>query len=73
MPFCLILLKKGIPFNGAGTKCTVFNASSGEVLGTIALGGKPEFATADGKGKVYVNIEDKNEVARNRQHKTHGP
>src|SRR6185369_2944147 len=26
------------------------------------LGGKPEFAAADGKGTVYVNIEDKSEV-----------
>jgi len=29
---------------------------------TIELGGQPEFAVADGKGTVYVNIEDKNEV-----------
>ena len=55
--------KRVFTFNGRSKDATVFNASSGEVLGTIALGGKPEFATADGKGKVYVNIEDKNEVA----------
>lgn len=29
----------------------------------IELGGKPEFLAADGKGKVYINLEDKNEVA----------
>lgn len=30
---------------------------------TVALGGKPEFLAADGHGKVYVNLEDKNQVA----------
>jgi len=33
-----------------------------KVAGTIALGGKPEFAVADDKGHVYVNIEDKSEI-----------
>jgi hypothetical protein len=40
----------------------VFDAASLEVLGTIALGGKPELAAADGRGKVYVNLEDTSEV-----------
>lgn len=31
---------------------------------SLALGGKPEFATADGQGNVYVNLEDKSEVVR---------
>jgi len=30
---------------------------------SVELGGKPEFLAADGKGKAYVNLEDKNEVA----------
>jgi DNA-binding beta-propeller fold protein YncE len=50
-------------FNGRDRDATVFDASSGKVLGTIALGGKPEFAATDAKGRVYVNIEDKGEVA----------
>src|SRR5450432_756302 len=29
----------------------------------IDLGGKPEFLVSDGAGKVYVNLEDKNQVA----------
>ncbi|MCX5757877.1 MAG: YncE family protein, partial [Candidatus Hydrogenedentes bacterium] len=29
----------------------------------VPLGGKPEFLAADGKGKVYVNLEDKDQVA----------
>ncbi len=37
--------------------------SGNSVVGTIPLGGKPEFAAADGKGHVFVNIEDKSELA----------
>ena len=40
----------------------MFDALSAKVLGTIALGGKPEFAAADDKGRVYVNIEDTSEI-----------
>ena len=54
--------KRVFTFNGRSHDATVFDAVSAKVLGTIALGGKPEFAVADGKGKVYVNIEDTNEV-----------
>jgi DNA-binding beta-propeller fold protein YncE len=49
-------------FNGRSKDTTAFDAASGEVAGTITLGGKPEYAAADGRGKVYVNIEDTNEV-----------
>jgi outer membrane protein assembly factor BamB len=40
----------------------VIDAKTGSVVGTIELGGVPEFAVADGAGTVYVNIEDKNEL-----------
>src|SRR4029453_3223454 len=33
------------------------------------LGGKPEFAVADGKGSIYVNIEDKSELVQVEAHK----
>jgi DNA-binding beta-propeller fold protein YncE len=49
-------------FNGRSKDATVFEAATGLIAGTILLGGKPEFAATDGKGKVYVNIEDTNEV-----------
>ena len=55
--------KKVYTFNGKSNDATVFDAVSGEINTTIALGGKPEFAAADKKGKVYVNIEDTAEVA----------
>jgi len=54
--------KRVFTFNGRSHDTTVFAADSGKVVGSIPLGGKPEFAAADGKGKVYVNIEDTNEV-----------
>ncbi|MBV8199254.1 MAG: YncE family protein [Acidobacteria bacterium] len=49
-------------FNGRSGSATVFEGASGQVAGTIPLGGKPEFAASDGKGSVFVNIEDKNEL-----------
>ncbi len=49
-------------FNGRGKNATAFDAAAGTVAGTLALDGKPEFAVADGKGRVFVNIEDRNEV-----------
>jgi len=49
-------------FNGRGKSATAIDAASGSVVGTIPLDGKPEFAVADGKGRVFVNIEDKNQV-----------
>jgi DNA-binding beta-propeller fold protein YncE len=49
-------------FNAGGQNTTAFDAATGTVAGTLALGGKPEFAVADGKGHVFVNIEDTSEV-----------
>jgi hypothetical protein len=49
-------------FNGRSNNSTAIDAKTGKVAGTIALGGKPEFSVADGKGMVFVNIEDTNEV-----------
>lgn len=50
-------------FNGRGRNATAIDARSDEVLGTIALDAKPEFAASDGKGHVYVNLEDKSSLA----------
>jgi DNA-binding beta-propeller fold protein YncE len=50
-------------FNGRSKDATAFEAKTGKVEGTIPLGGKPEFSQSDGKGKVYVNIEDTGEIA----------
>ena len=55
--------KRVFCMNGDPKSATVIDAKSGSVVGTIDLGGGPEFAVADGKGTVFVNIEDKAEVA----------
>jgi len=41
---------------------TAIDAKSGAVVGTIELGGAPEFAVADGRGTLYINLESKSEI-----------
>jgi len=48
--------------NGRSNDSTVFNARTGAVERTIALGGKPEFTAVDGKGTLFVNVEDTSEI-----------
>ena len=40
----------------------LINPKSGALIGSIAVGGTLEFAAADGKGRAFVNVEDKGEV-----------
>ncbi len=54
--------KRVFTFNGRGKNTTAINAADGTVAGTLALGGKPEFAVADGKGSIFVNNEDTSEL-----------
>jgi DNA-binding beta-propeller fold protein YncE len=49
-------------FNGDPHSATVIDPAKGTVVATLALGGAPEQAVADGKGMIYDNLEDKNEV-----------
>lgn len=56
--------KRVFTLNGASKDTTAINAADGTVLGTLPLGGKPEFAVADGKGNIYVNIEDTSELVQ---------
>ena len=49
-------------FNGTGESASVIDAGTSKVVATIPLGGGPEFAAADGKGTVFVNLEDKSEI-----------
>lgn len=50
-------------FSHSAPHATVINAADGSVAGTIDLGGAPEQAVTDGKGHIYVDIEDKANVA----------
>jgi len=54
--------KRVFVMNGDPHSSTVIDAKSSAVVATIELGGGPEFAVADGKGTVYINLEDKNEI-----------
>jgi len=56
--------KRVFAFNGGSANATVVDAEAGTVAGTIDLGGRPEFAAADGQGNVYVNLEDKSAVVK---------
>ncbi len=51
-------------FNGRSKNATVIDAATNKVVGTLELPGKPEFPVADGRGSVYDNIEDANEIVR---------
>ncbi|HXM23653.1 MAG TPA: YncE family protein [Terriglobales bacterium] len=54
--------KRVFTFNGKSQDSTAIDAAKGMVLGTIKLEGKPEFAVSDGKGEIFVNIEDKSQL-----------
>jgi len=54
--------KRVFTFNGRSSDSTAIDAASGNIVGKIALGGKPEFAVSDGEGQIFVNLEDKSEL-----------
>jgi len=54
--------KRVFTFNGQAGTSTAVDGATLQVAGTIQLDGRPEFCAADGKGHVYVNIEDKGEI-----------
>src|SRR5258707_13767624 len=64
-PDCIIYdpaSKHVFTMNGKTNDSSVIDPSSLAVIATIPMGGRPEYAVADGKGMIYDNIEDKNEV-----------
>ena len=42
---------------------TVINAADGSIVGTLDVDGAPEQSVTDGKGHIYVDVEDKANVA----------
>ncbi len=50
-------------FSHSQPNATVIDPKDGTIVGTIDLGGAPEQAASDGKGHLYVDIEDKDKVA----------
>lgn len=59
--------KKVLAMNGRSRDVTVIDPAAepgpAAAIGRVPLDGRPEFAAADGKGRVYVNLEDKSSVA----------
>jgi len=49
-------------FNGDPNSVSVIDPATAKVISTLPLGGAPEQAVADGKGMIFDNLEDKNEV-----------
>jgi DNA-binding beta-propeller fold protein YncE len=57
------LTRRVLTFNGRSADATVLDAATGKIVATVPLGGKPEFATTDREGRIFVNLEDKSEIA----------
>lgn len=55
--------KRVFTMNGDSHSSTVIDAKTGAVIKTIDLIGDPEFAVADGKGMMYANLANKDQVA----------
>lgn len=53
--------KRVFAMNGRSGSATAIDGATGNVAGTIPIGGKLEFAASDGKGHVFVNVENKGE------------
>jgi hypothetical protein len=49
-------------FNGDAGSASAIDPVSGRLVGSVPLGGKPEFGVTTGQGRLYVNLEDKAEI-----------
>jgi YVTN family beta-propeller protein len=56
--------KKIITCNGRSNDALIIDPLTEKVISTIPLGGKPETAVSNGKGQVFINIENTNEVVQ---------
>jgi DNA-binding beta-propeller fold protein YncE len=54
--------KRVFTFNGKSSNATAIDAQTNKIAGTVTLDAGPEFAVSDGSGKMFVNIEEKNEI-----------
>ncbi len=54
--------KRVFTMNGRGNNITAIDAETDEIVGTIKLEGGLEFAVSNGKGSMFVNLEDKSTV-----------
>ena len=56
--------KRVYAFNAHSHSASVIDAKTEKIIATVPLSGIPEFAATDGKGTVYVNIENKSSLVR---------
>ncbi|MFZ3217336.1 MAG: hypothetical protein WA192_14860 [Candidatus Acidiferrales bacterium] len=54
--------KRVFAMNGKSGDVTAIDAATGKVVGTLPIGGKLEFGASDGKGSMFVNVEDKSQL-----------
>ena len=54
--------KKVITCNGRGKNLSILDPVNNVLLDSVDVGGRPEEAVSDGNGKLFVNLEDKNEI-----------
>lgn len=52
-----------VALDGKSQDATLIDPKAEKAVGTIPIGGKPEFAMSNGAGILYDNVEDKNEIA----------
>jgi len=50
-------------FSHGAPNVTVIDAKDGSIVGTVDLGGAPEQGVLDGKGRLYIDLEDKGSIA----------
>jgi len=51
-----------ITCNGRSNNLSIIDPGQNKTIDSVAVGGKPESAVSDGQGKLFVNVEDKNEI-----------
>lgn len=56
--------KRVYAFNAHSHSASVIDAKTEQIVATVPLSGIPEFAATDGRGNVFVNIEDKSTLVR---------
>jgi DNA-binding beta-propeller fold protein YncE len=50
-------------FSHRAPNATIIDTKDGSIVGTLDLGGAPEQAATDGKGHMWVDLEDKDSIA----------
>lgn len=56
--------KRVFTFNGGADSATAIDGATGQTVASFPLGGGAEFAATDGKGKIFVNLEDKSSLVK---------